>query len=104
MKEFKGTKGPWIMTRESREGEPGCVSIETEDYFIAQVDGGMKQQANARLIAAAPELLQALIEACECGMVPKSSVADGGAVRHSRQVQVADMIRAAIAKALGEDQ
>ena len=54
-----------------------------------------------RLIAAAPELLEALIEAVDCGMVPTSSAKEGGAARHSRQVEVADMIRAAIAKATG---
>lgn len=55
----------------------------------------------ARLIAAAPEMLEALIEATACGMVPISSVKDGGASTHSRQVRCADMIRAAIAKATG---
>ena len=50
-------------------------------------------------MAAAPDLLAALEAAVACGMVPISSAAEGGAVRHSKQVQVADMIRAAIAKA-----
>jgi len=58
--------------------------------------------ANMNLIAAAPDLYAALEAAIDCGMVPKSSVADGGATRHSRHVQVADMIRAALAKARGE--
>jgi len=53
---------------------------------------------DARLIAAAPDLYEALKEAVECGMIPKSSASDGGAVRHSRQVIVADMIRAALSK------
>ena len=57
--------------------------------------------ANARLISAAPDMLAALEAAVECGMVPKSSASEGGALRHSRQVRVADMIRAAIAKARG---
>lgn len=60
--------------------------------------------ANARLIAAAPDLLEALQAAVECGMVPTSSVSEGGASKHSRQVQVADMIRAAIARATHKEQ
>lgn len=58
--------------------------------------------ANARLIAAAPDLLEALKAAVECGMVPKSSAADGGANRHIKQLHVADQIRTAIAKATVE--
>ena len=61
-----------------------------------------ENEVNARLIAAAPDLLEALEAAVECGLVPKSSVLDGGASRHARQVVVGDMIRAAIAKAKGE--
>ena len=50
----------------------------------------------------AQELYDALVAAVDCGMVPISSAKDGGAARHSRQVHVADQIRAAIAKATGE--
>lgn len=39
--------------------------------------------------------LRAVLQAAvDCGMVPKSSAADGGACRHSEQVRVADQIRA----------
>lgn len=56
---------------------------------------------DAKLMAAAPELLAALIAAVESGMVPVSSAKEAGAAKYSRQVHVADMIRAAIAKATG---
>lgn len=56
---------------------------------------------DARLTSAAPELLEALQAAIDCGMVPISSAKEGGASTHSRQVHVADQIRAAIAKATG---
>lgn len=59
-------------------------------------------EANARLISAAPDLLAALEDAIECGLVPKSSALEGGALRYSSQVKCADKIRAAIAKAKGE--
>lgn len=66
MKEFKGTPGPWFIT--------GSMT----KYIEARIDGGMiqevaacgpthedngygaQQNANANLIAAAPELLEAL--------------------------------------------
>jgi hypothetical protein len=57
---------------------------------------------DARLIAAAPSMLEALLEAIECGIVPKSSAREGGASKYVRQLEVADMIRDAIAKATGE--
>ncbi|WP_205950278.1 hypothetical protein [Pantoea stewartii] len=54
MSEFKGTPGPWY-----RGGvENGKVSINAGNYFVALVDESLAQLANARLIAAAPELLE----------------------------------------------
>lgn len=58
MEGFKGTPGPWY-----RGGvENGKVSINAGNYFVALVDESLAQLANARLIAAAPELLDALQE------------------------------------------
>lgn len=65
MKQFKGTPGPW---REYREGF-STVYIESKlrDGVIQEVAacgpaeaGSEQQSANANLIAAAPELLEAL--------------------------------------------
>ena len=58
-------------------------------------------EAFGPLDRAAPGLLAALEAAIDAGIIPKSSALDGGAMRHSRQVHVADMCRAAIAKATG---
>lgn len=48
-----------------------------------------------------PAKVRALVGALEaafaCGMIPKSTAADGGANRHSEQVRVADQLRAALA-------
>lgn len=67
MKEFKGTPGPWFEHRD------GFSTV----YIEARIGGGMiqevaacgpcdkgsdQQSANAKLIAAAPELLEALIK------------------------------------------
>lgn len=57
----KHTPGPWSISYECEHAKHGQFSIETNDSFIALVDAGLiAQQANARLIAAAPELLEAL--------------------------------------------
>ena len=48
-------------------------------------------------------LVEALEAAVECGLVPKSSATEGGAMRFSRQVAVADQIRAALALYRGDN-
>jgi hypothetical protein len=53
------------------------------------------------LMAAAPEMLEALEAAVECGMVPITSAKDGGAAALTRHAHVADMIRSVIAKTKG---
>lgn len=58
MKEFKGTPGPWSQEEGviSGLGEPYVVAVVTEvnpDKYI--------EEANANLIAAAPNLLKALL-------------------------------------------
>jgi len=103
----KHTPGPWEVVE---GGSPGVLHVKGPPLPITIVTialdidfaGSLEREANARLIAAAPELLEALIEATACGMVPISSAKEGGASTHSRQVKCADMIRAAIAKATGE--
>lgn len=59
-------------------------------------------EAVRALLAERDALREALEAAMECGMVPSSSVKDGGANRYVRQAQVADMIRAALAQGQGE--
>ena len=56
MTQFKGTPGPWVVG--GNEGNK--LSVNADPYFVALVDEGNSQEANARLIAAAPELLEAL--------------------------------------------
>lgn len=108
------TKGPWILseyevrhpiTLELRKGcEIFCadnnrVVCEIPDYHYHAEDVEY-QSADARLITAAPELLEAL-EAI-LPYIPNTSAAEGGAARFSENVRAADMVRAAIAKAKGE--
>ena len=101
---FDGTYqegGPFDALWSDATGKPVFVTQDASSY-IGICD--FLNDNDPHLIAAAPDLLEALEAAVECGMVPKSSAQDGGAVRHSRQARVADMIRAAIAKAKGLDQ
>jgi len=59
----------------------------------------MNDRASKRireLEAEVARLREALLAAVDCGMVPSSSAKDGGAVRYSKQVKVADQIRAAL--------
>lgn len=56
MAQFKGTPGPWSVG--GNEGNK--LSVNADPYFVALVDEGDSQEANACLIAAAPELLEAL--------------------------------------------
>ena len=98
MKEFKGTPGPWFEHREGFstvyiEARIGGGIIQ-EVAACGPCDKGSEQQsANARLIAAAPELLEAL-RRCE-------------SVLSNIPLEVCDVedllyARAAINKALGE--
>lgn len=90
MKEFKGTQGPWY-----RAGvENGKLSINAGEYFVALVDHCSEQKANSNLIAAAPDLLEAL-QLCEEFMSLLPSTGFDGLAR-------IEGARAAIAKALGE--
>lgn len=56
---IKHTPGPWVVNLDQVDCGEGKLSIEAPgEYFIAQVDSSANQEANARLIAAAPELLK----------------------------------------------
>lgn len=112
--------GDWIPTDHNTAGWVEVWTVDAEGNlslpFVAckHLDAG----DNARLIAEAgtvfhetqctprqlvervKELEGALRDAVDCGMVPKSSAADGGASKYSAQVLVADRIRAALSKAL----
>ena len=111
----KHTPGPWTLST-----PPVCAArcryIEIETEILAEIrdtsNGVFVDVANATLIAAAPELLEALKHAVEC----MESVADGiiiekrykgvspaTHVRHmaGHLAQHAKIVKAAIAKAEG---
>jgi hypothetical protein len=66
MSEIKHTPGPWFFAGKHPECEVRYVSLNVEDHFDGEIatlyhGEGAMQEANARLIAAAPELLEALL-------------------------------------------
>ena len=108
------TPGPWKWWDKST-GRPErydlCKLIAANGKRIFGGYGGEgfsaigktpEDEANARLIVAAPDLLEALEDAVACGLIPITSASEGGAARFSEQVKAADKVRAAIAKAKGE--
>lgn len=67
MTQFKGTPGPWRVSEKRGDlidirhenNEPGAMSLNLAQV-VARQSWLKEAEANARLIAAAPELLQAL--------------------------------------------
>ena len=102
------TEGPWIVEK-SRVGDDFCIYTEAKDpedgeplYGIGQIwnlSGSPQNEANARLIAAAPELLAALEDLASSLHPLVVTLADGTVnVIETAEVTAA---RAAILKAKG---
>ncbi len=98
------TPGPWIALR-GVDGEPHRWGVfqavaDRPNYHIASVENGAPgdtlktEEANARLFAAAPDLLALLVEA--------RSWVDGDEKIFPREQDICNRIDAAIAKARGE--
>ena len=100
----KHTPGPWCYFVGNSTGR-GLVRIEAEGRHIASMPRGEQSEADARLIAAAPELLTALkglVDIYASDDAPKSShvVNRGGSVewqKLARERHIAAL--SAIAKA-----
>lgn len=87
------TPGPWRLHQTSTRAV--FAGLPPDEDAVAHVDGGFEDAriANARLIAAAPELLEALRECVDC-------VTDLVTEAHE-DPEVLKKSRAAIAKATG---
>lgn len=103
----KHTPGEWIISGISQED--GSISIAKGQIVLCYVTNAASffevvrgqhpsvQFANARLIAAAPELLEALESIADC-----CNEDDAARDYASRQAEIRGIARAAIAKATGE--
>lgn len=106
----KHTAGPWVIIPGGDEWSQGRIAtiepkpeamIEPNYWTVAEVNNRREErEANARLISAAPDLLEAL-EAI-LPFIPVTTASEGGAAKYSENVRAADMVRAAIAKSRGE--
>lgn len=75
MKEFKGTKSPWSIEKGKKNGYKisgkswgsFCKVHELNQKFSSDliIESNKESKANAKLIAAAPELLKACVNALE---------------------------------------
>lgn len=95
MNQFKGTQGPWKVVIND-DNTPDIISDSGVEIAYTPTYNGDKteQLANARLIAAAPELLEAL-QLCEEFMSYLPSTGFDGLAR-------IEGAREAIKKAIGE--
>lgn len=97
MKEFKGTPGPWNY----RDDEPEWVTDSNDNIAVARVTryntDANAQHANAKLIAASPDLLSALQKLLEI-----YDDQSGKVWTTSSKRRALDNARAAVNKALGE--
>lgn len=94
------TLGPWSVW----DGD-GVAIVETPDAGVRfTVQGGNQQTdwANARLIAAAPELLDAAIYALKC--LDAANRVLGGWASTEYYVEARNDLKKAIAKAEGKDE
>jgi len=101
----KHTEGPWSYEVRPNHAGPApryVITSETTDRIavISERGGAASPEANARLIASAPDLLEAL-ELCADWLSTEFETDIEGDNFHSREIL--DPARAAIAKAKGED-
>lgn len=100
------TPGPWIIDQESFDLldfdlETHRIWINADGMHIGYVDGPRTEErkANARLIAAAPELLAELITMTDAY---SKAMKDAGVSSYPEALVIVRSARAAIAKASGE--
>lgn len=97
----KHTPGRWWINEKRHDDYPTKISIETDSYNICLVDGGLDQQANANLIAAAPDMLEALEK---CVIRLEANLDDEKEMGRGSMTYLLETCSTAIARAKGESQ
>lgn len=99
MSEHKFTPGPWEMVGDDRWSSSGFRIVDGQDNEVEIAATGAwgpeysaEEEANARLMTAAPDLLEALEEVMDCWLY--------GAAQPDKQKAIS-LAQQAIAKALG---
>ncbi len=93
------TQGPWFIQHWDNFPDQTVISDETNTRCLAVIDKVDEQdEANARLIAAAPELLEALEKCLE---TMQWALSEGGNMTKYACQDLQDIIKDAIAKATG---
>ena len=107
MSNAKHTPGPWILDITPAVA-PCCFIIRAKSETcgalvpVATIHNSTRTEANARLIAAAPDLLAALEQVIETIDALKQLGADLGRGEHGDTDEVWNAASAAIAKAKGD--
>ena len=103
--EFKGTPGPWLHADSHGLNETAGGAIHGDGKTLCLVLGNgigkEKATANAKLMAAAPEMLDALIKIV--GMNQQYAIDKYGDVRKAEEMACVRTASAAINKALGRE-
>ncbi|WP_044593169.1 hypothetical protein [Cronobacter sakazakii] len=100
---FKGTPGPWVASKTDRGIGPICKDDDQSYGMILPVawvefdERPGVHQANANLIAAAPDLIEAL-------QLSVKAMQEGRLVSYPEWYGTINKARAAIAKAIGEEE
>lgn len=95
----KHTPGPWHVAEEMDDDDNVLYTVEADNLPVADIYRKAEHEANARLIAAAPELLEALKELIAWDL---ESLPGEVSLGYSGIEQDIAHAKAAIAKALGE--
>lgn len=100
------TPGPWCINYNHRHSLDQCdITIAGDVFLLADINGPNYAhcEANARLIAAAPDLLAAVVAALPIVEAALFDAAKTDCMREAELMVVAGEMRNAIAKARGHD-
>lgn len=94
------TPGPWLAIIDRCRNQHGVISQAADGYGVAMIP---QNEANARLIAAAPELLAAAKDGLACAIAWGGKCeAKGELTLAEEAARIADGIRITIAKATAQ--